>query len=91
MPFGVSSAAAMRWPSHWATFVLAYHAWSEPAEVLFEEAARRGVSLATPRLGQPIEVAGPSPTETARLSVSVSCLMLGDLIPKKGVHRLQRS
>jgi len=51
-------------PIHWSTFVLAYHAWSEPAEVLFEEAARRGVSLATPRLGQPIEVAGPSPTET---------------------------
>lgn len=51
-------------PIHWSTFVLAYHAWSEPAEVLFNEAARRGVPLATPRLGEPIEVTGPSPTVT---------------------------
>jgi len=51
-------------PIHWSTFVLAYHAWSEPVEVLFEESARRGVPLATPRLGQPIEVAGPNQTVT---------------------------
>jgi L-ascorbate metabolism protein UlaG (beta-lactamase superfamily) len=51
-------------PIHWSTFVLAYHAWSEPAETLMTEAARRGISVATPRLGEPIEPAGPSPTPT---------------------------
>jgi L-ascorbate metabolism protein UlaG (beta-lactamase superfamily) len=47
-------------PIHWGTFVLAYHAWSEPAETLVEEAARRGVSVLTPRLGEPIEPVTPS-------------------------------
>lgn len=42
-------------PIHWATFQLAMHAWSEPAETLTVEAARRGVSLVTPRLGEPAE------------------------------------
>jgi L-ascorbate metabolism protein UlaG (beta-lactamase superfamily) len=42
-------------PIHWATFQLAYHAWSEPAETLVAEAARRGVAVLTPRLGEPIE------------------------------------
>jgi L-ascorbate metabolism protein UlaG (beta-lactamase superfamily) len=51
-------------PIHWSTFVLAYHAWSEPAETLLTEAAKRGVSVSTPRLGEPIEPAGPSPTPT---------------------------
>jgi hypothetical protein len=50
--------------------VLAYHAWSEPAETLVDEAARRGVSVLTPRLGQPIEpvtasgAAAPASTTT---------------------------
>jgi L-ascorbate metabolism protein UlaG (beta-lactamase superfamily) len=47
-------------PIHWATFVLAYHAWSEPAETLVREAARRGVALVTPRLGEPVEPVGPA-------------------------------
>lgn len=42
-------------PVHWATFELAYHDWSEPAETLSREAERRGVSLLTPRLGEPVE------------------------------------
>lgn len=42
-------------PIHWGTFVLAYHAWSEPAETLVDEAAKRGVPVLTPRLGEPIE------------------------------------
>ncbi|HSY37960.1 MAG TPA: MBL fold metallo-hydrolase, partial [Polyangia bacterium] len=42
-------------PIHWGTFVLAYHAWSEPAETLVDEAQKRGVSVLTPRLGEPIE------------------------------------
>jgi L-ascorbate metabolism protein UlaG (beta-lactamase superfamily) len=42
-------------PIHWATFQLAYHAWSEPAETLVREARRRGVGVVTPRPGEPIE------------------------------------
>jgi L-ascorbate metabolism protein UlaG (beta-lactamase superfamily) len=42
-------------PVHWATFELGLHAWSEPAETLHTEAGRRGVSLVTPRLGEPVE------------------------------------
>ncbi len=36
-------------PIHWGTFVLAYHAWSEPAETLLDEAEKRGVTVLTPR------------------------------------------
>lgn len=51
-------------PIHWSTFELAYHAWSEPAETLVVEAARRGVPLSTPRLGEPVEPAAVPPTPT---------------------------
>jgi L-ascorbate metabolism protein UlaG (beta-lactamase superfamily) len=47
--------AAKLLPIHWATFQLGLHAWSEPAETLTVEAARRGVAVLTPRLGEPIE------------------------------------
>ena len=36
------SGAKVLIPIHWSTFVLAYHAWSEPAETLVTEAAKRG-------------------------------------------------
>ena len=51
-------------PIHWSTFVLAYHAWSEPAETLVREAERRGVTVSTPRLGEPVEPAASPPTPT---------------------------
>ena len=52
-------------PIHWSTFILAYHAWSEPAETLVELAAKRGATVQTPRLGEPIEpVADPPPVTT---------------------------
>jgi L-ascorbate metabolism protein UlaG (beta-lactamase superfamily) len=51
-------------PIHWGTFVLAYHAWSEPVETLVVEAAKRNAVVATPRLGQPIEPAADAPTPT---------------------------
>jgi L-ascorbate metabolism protein UlaG (beta-lactamase superfamily) len=60
------SGAKVLIPIHWGTFVLAYHAWSEPAETLVTEAARRGVPVLTPRLGEPIEPAAtPLPMTTA--------------------------
>lgn len=49
-------------PIHWSTFQLGFHAWSEPAETLTVEAARRGVALLTPRLGQPVEPTTGAPT-----------------------------
>jgi L-ascorbate metabolism protein UlaG (beta-lactamase superfamily) len=51
-------------PIHWSTFVLAYHDWSEPAETLMRDAAERGATVSTPRLGEPVEPAGPNPTPT---------------------------
>jgi L-ascorbate metabolism protein UlaG (beta-lactamase superfamily) len=51
-------------PIHWSTFVLAYHAWSEPAETLVEEAAKQGAEVLTPELGEPVEPVGEAPTRT---------------------------
>ena len=42
-------------PIHWATFQLGMHDWSEPAETLTTEAAKRHIAIVTPRLGEPIE------------------------------------
>jgi L-ascorbate metabolism protein UlaG (beta-lactamase superfamily) len=42
-------------PIHWGTFNLAMHAWDQPIETLTALAPSRGVSLVTPRLGQPVE------------------------------------
>ena len=44
-------------PIHWATFNLAIHPWSEPAETLVRLGASAGVPLAMPKLGAPIEPA----------------------------------
>ena len=44
-------------PIHWGTFNLAMHAWDQPIETLTAHAPVRGVSLLTPRLGQPVEPA----------------------------------
>jgi L-ascorbate metabolism protein UlaG (beta-lactamase superfamily) len=60
------SGAKVLIPIHWGTFVLAYHAWSEPAETLLAEAAKRGAVVLTPRLGEPIEpAASPLPATEA--------------------------
>jgi L-ascorbate metabolism protein UlaG (beta-lactamase superfamily) len=42
-------------PIHWSTFELGLHDWSEPAETVFTEGPKLGVSVLTPRLGEPIE------------------------------------
>jgi L-ascorbate metabolism protein UlaG (beta-lactamase superfamily) len=50
-------------PIHWGTFNLAFHAWNEPAERAFAEAARRGVPIRIPRPGERVELpqAGEAP------------------------------
>lgn len=42
-------------PIHWATYNLAPHPWSEPAERTLAAAREAGTALLTPLLGQPIE------------------------------------
>lgn len=51
-------------PIHWATFLLAYHAWSEPAETVVVEAQRRALTILTPRPGEPVEPAATPPSPT---------------------------
>jgi L-ascorbate metabolism protein UlaG (beta-lactamase superfamily) len=46
-------------PVHWATFVLAFHPWSEPVDRIWREAKARGVTLAVPRPGQRVDVDEP--------------------------------
>jgi L-ascorbate metabolism protein UlaG (beta-lactamase superfamily) len=46
-------------PVHWATFDLAPHHWSEPADRAWREAKARDVRLAIPRPGQRVDVDSP--------------------------------
>jgi L-ascorbate metabolism protein UlaG (beta-lactamase superfamily) len=46
-------------PLHWATFTLAFHDWAEPADRTWLEAKARGVRLAVPRPGEPVDVDDP--------------------------------
>jgi L-ascorbate metabolism protein UlaG (beta-lactamase superfamily) len=42
-------------PVHWSTFNLAFHAWDDPGEKLFELAKQSDVSLFLPKLGEVLE------------------------------------
>ena len=44
--------ARRMFPVHWLTFNLAFHDWDEPIRRTAAEAARLGVELVTPRLGE---------------------------------------
>ena len=48
-------------PIHWATFDLAFHGWSDPAEWVLREAEEQGVRLALPAPGGRFEPAGVLP------------------------------
>jgi L-ascorbate metabolism protein UlaG (beta-lactamase superfamily) len=50
-------------PVHWATFVLAFHAWSEPVDRLWREARARRVAVAVPRPGERVDVDDPPPVD----------------------------
>ncbi len=50
-------------PVHWATFNLAFHSWTEPAERLIVEADRTGAEFVIPRPGQSVEPSCPPPVE----------------------------
>lgn len=51
-------------PIHWATFRLAPHPWSEPADRLVAAAEDAGVSVAVPRPGGRVVPAAPEDLET---------------------------
>jgi len=50
-------------PVHWATFALALHAWTEPADRLWAEAKAHDITLAVPRPGERINAATPPPVD----------------------------
>jgi L-ascorbate metabolism protein UlaG (beta-lactamase superfamily) len=51
--------ARRMFPVHWSTFNLAYHHWDEPIRRTVAEAARAGVDLVTPRVGEMVEAGRP--------------------------------
>jgi len=50
-------------PIHWATFRLAPHPWSEPADRLVEAAAVAGIQVAIPKPGGRVVAAAVPETE----------------------------
>ena len=52
---GDLGGGAVLLPIHWATFDLAPHAWDEPIERTLAAARTAGVTVATPRPGEPFE------------------------------------
>jgi len=50
-------------PVHWGTFNLAFHAWNAPAEEVVEAAARAGVTVVVPRIGELVEPSSPPALE----------------------------
>lgn len=60
-------------PIHWGTFALAMHSWYDPIRRLSLEARLRGVSLATPKIGEPVRIGGSEyPTEVWWPAVSAA-------------------
>ena len=49
-------------PIHNGTFDLAMHAWTDPFERVSALGAERGIALATPRMGERVDLAAPRPT-----------------------------
>lgn len=43
-------------PIHWSKFALALHAWTEPIERLLAETGKKGITVATPQIGELVQV-----------------------------------
>jgi L-ascorbate metabolism protein UlaG (beta-lactamase superfamily) len=43
-------------PIHWGAFKLAFHDWTDPIERVIQAAKERGVAIATPRIGEVVNV-----------------------------------
>lgn len=50
-------------PVHWAKFRLANHAWNEPPQRLLPAAAKLGIIVTTPRIGEPVRLDQDYPQE----------------------------
>jgi L-ascorbate metabolism protein UlaG (beta-lactamase superfamily) len=50
-------------PVHWGTFNLAQHAWNQPAEAVTSAAAKLGVALVIPKIGECVDPAAPAQGE----------------------------
>ncbi len=46
-------------PVHWGAYELSFHDWFDPAERTAVEAEKRGVRLATPKLGELVRLGSP--------------------------------
>jgi L-ascorbate metabolism protein UlaG (beta-lactamase superfamily) len=50
-------------PIHNSTFDLAFHPWNAPLETLVGLAEQQAVAIATPRIGQPVDLRRPQPAQ----------------------------
>lgn len=53
---GIDLKATTMMAVHWGKFKLANHTWTDPIERAFTQAAKDGVKLATPRIGQRMQL-----------------------------------
>lgn len=44
-------------PVHWGAFTLAFHSWTDPIERVTRAAAKHKLSIATPKIGEPVGIA----------------------------------
>ena len=51
--------AKMIMPIHWGAFALATHSWTDPIERIVQAAQKMNVPIATPRIGEQIELTNP--------------------------------
>lgn len=51
-------------PIHWSAFTLALHAWTDPAERAVVAAAKEGIDMVTPMIGERFEVLHERPQKT---------------------------
>lgn len=56
-------------PIHWGTFQLSVHRWDDPVKRAVKEAEKLGVSISTPKIGEPIWVKNSYPNERWWLQV----------------------
>jgi L-ascorbate metabolism protein UlaG (beta-lactamase superfamily) len=61
---GLDIQAQVVIPAHWGAFALAMHSWTDPVERVTKEAAKLGLPVSTPQIGQSVSVgAGELPVE----------------------------
>ena len=65
-------AAGCSIPVHWATFNLAFHGWTEPAERVLVAAEAAGVPIAIPRPGESVVVSDPPPARAVVAGAGVA-------------------